>query len=228
MSREYWLSDEAWARIEPFLPEIYAGARRKDDRPDHQRDHSCAVQRMSLAGLSCGLRSADDDLQSLQPVEPPGAGWRSSRAWAAIPKDDRSIDSTSIRIQRAAAGGKGGHGAGDWSPAGGRTTKIHAIGDSKGRLLHFLLTPGHRADVTAAHDLTTQLPGQGCLIGDTGYDARKLRQDLAFRGIATAIPTIRPENTNGRSISISTSSAIRRTDVQSPQGFSTDRHTPTS
>ncbi len=72
---------------------------------------------------------------------------------------------------------------------GGRTTKIHAIGDGKGRLFGFLLTPGHWADVTAAYDLTAQLPARGCLIGDTGYDARKLRQDLAFRGIATAIPT---------------------------------------
>ena len=72
---------------------------------------------------------------------------------------------------------------------GGRTTKIHAIGDSKGRLFRFLLTPGHWADVTAAYDLAEQLPAQGCLIGDTAYDALKLRQDLAFRGIATVIPT---------------------------------------
>ncbi len=54
------------------------------------------------------------------------------------------------------------------------------------RLFGFLLTPGHWADVTAAYDLTAQLPARGRLIGDTGYDARKLRQDLAFRGIATA------------------------------------------
>jgi len=29
---EYWLSDEAWAAIDPLLPKIYAGARRVDDR----------------------------------------------------------------------------------------------------------------------------------------------------------------------------------------------------
>jgi putative transposase len=33
------------------------------------------------------------------------------------------------------------------------------------------------------------LPSQGCLIGDAGYDAQQLRQDLAFRGTATVIPT---------------------------------------
>ncbi len=33
------------------------------------------------------------------------------------------------------------------------------------------------------------LPSNSCLIGDTGYDALELRQNLAFRGIATVIPT---------------------------------------
>lgn len=72
---------------------------------------------------------------------------------------------------------------------GGRTTKIHAITDSQGRLFLFSLTPGNVADITAAYELTTHLPPKGCLIGDTGYDALKLRQDLAFRGIGSVIPT---------------------------------------
>jgi putative transposase len=37
--------------------------------------------------------------------------------------------------------------------------------------------------------LAGTLPSNGCLIGDMGYDARKLRQDLAFRGTATVIPS---------------------------------------
>ena len=32
MADEYLLDDKAWAAIEPLLPEVYAGARRKDDR----------------------------------------------------------------------------------------------------------------------------------------------------------------------------------------------------
>jgi hypothetical protein len=32
MPDEYMLSDKAWAAIEPLLPEVYAGARRHDDR----------------------------------------------------------------------------------------------------------------------------------------------------------------------------------------------------
>ena len=56
-------------------------------------------------------------------------------------------------------------------------------------MFRFLLTPGNVADITAAYELTASLPSNGCLIGDMGYDARKLRQDLAFRGTASVIPT---------------------------------------
>ena len=72
---------------------------------------------------------------------------------------------------------------------GGRTTKIHVITDSEGRLFRFILTPGNIADITAAYELAARLPSNGCLIGDMGYDALKFRQDLAFRGTATVIPT---------------------------------------
>ena len=56
-------------------------------------------------------------------------------------------------------------------------------------MFRFSLTPGNIADITAAHELAAKLPSNGCLIGDMGYDAKKLRVDLAFRGTATVIPT---------------------------------------
>jgi len=37
--------------------------------------------------------------------------------------------------------------------------------------------------------LARQLPSNGCLIGDMGYDALELRQQLAFRGTASVIPS---------------------------------------
>jgi transposase len=52
-----------------------------------------------------------------------------------------------------------------------------------------LLTPGNCADITTAYELAAQLPSNGCLIGDMGYDALELRQTLAFQGTATVIPT---------------------------------------
>jgi putative transposase len=52
-----------------------------------------------------------------------------------------------------------------------------------------LLTPGNCADITTAYELAAQLPSNGCLIGDMGYDALELRQTLAFQSTATVIPT---------------------------------------
>jgi hypothetical protein len=72
---------------------------------------------------------------------------------------------------------------------GGRATKIHGVADSQRRLFRFTLTAGNIADITAAHELAAKLPSNGCLIADMGYDATKLRVDLAFRGTATVIPT---------------------------------------
>jgi hypothetical protein len=60
------------------------------------------------------------------------------------------------------------------------------MADSQGRLFRFSLTA---ADITAAHELAAKLPSNGCLIGDMGYDAKKLRVDLALRGTASVIPT---------------------------------------
>lgn len=109
MAGEYWLSDEAWAAIDPLLPKIYPGARRKDDR-------------RIISGIIHVLRSGCR-WQDCPAVYGPSTTvynrfnrWSSRGRWLAIfealmrvvPNDVRSIDSTSIKVQRAGAGGKGG------------------------------------------------------------------------------------------------------------------------
>jgi len=85
------------------------------------------------------------------------------------PNDTRSIDSTSVEVQRSAAGGEGGASKQAIGRSrGGRTTKIHGIIDSQGRLFRFSLTAGNVADITAAYELAAKLPSNGCLIGDMG------------------------------------------------------------
>jgi transposase len=60
---------------------------------------------------------------------------------ATVANDTRSIDSTSIKVQRSAAGGEGGASKQHIGRSrGGRTTKIHGITDSQGRLCRFSLT----------------------------------------------------------------------------------------
>ena len=109
MAGEYWLSEEAWGAIDPLLPKIYAGARRKDDR-------------RIISGIIHVLRSGCR-WQDCPAVYGPSTTvynrfnrWSGRGRWMAIldtlvrvvPNDVRSIDSTSIRVQRAGAGGKGG------------------------------------------------------------------------------------------------------------------------
>ncbi len=109
MANEYWLSDEAWAAIDPLLPKVYAGARRKDDR-------------RIINGIIHVLRSGCR-WQDCPAVYGPSTTiynrfnrWSGRGRWLAIfaalvrvvPNDVRSIDSTSIKVQRAGAGGKGG------------------------------------------------------------------------------------------------------------------------
>src|SRR5271166_3639329 len=73
MADEYLLDDKAWAAIEPLLPKIYAGARRKDDRRNHQWNYSCPAQRLPLEGLPSSLWTLHNGLQSLQSLERPRA-----------------------------------------------------------------------------------------------------------------------------------------------------------
>ncbi len=109
MAGEYWLSEEAWAAIDALLPKVYAGARRHDDR-------------RIISGIIHVLRSGCR-WQDCPAVYGPSTTvynrfnrWSGRGRWRAIfealvqtvPDDVRSIDSTSIKVQRAAAGGKGG------------------------------------------------------------------------------------------------------------------------
>jgi transposase len=123
------IDDKAWAAIDPLLPKIYVGARSKDDR----RTFSGIVHVLCI-----GRRWKD---------YPPGYGpsttvynrWSGRGRWQAIfdalaetiAEDTRSIDNTSIKVQRSAAGGEGGakkHQIG--RSRGDRTTKIRGITDS--------------------------------------------------------------------------------------------------
>ena len=109
MAGDYWLGDEAWAAIDPLLPKVYAGARRKDDR-------------RIISGIIHVLRSGCRWIDCLAVYGPHTTVYNRFNRWSRrgrfqaifdtlvqiAPKDKRSIDSTSIKVQRSAAGGKGG------------------------------------------------------------------------------------------------------------------------
>ncbi|MHC8510058.1 MAG: IS5 family transposase [Rhodospirillales bacterium] len=71
---------------------------------------------------------------------------------------------------------------------GGRTIKIHAMTDDRGRPVAFILTAGQVHDLTGAAALLERAPTPRRLIADRAYDARKFRDWLAEYGCEAVIP----------------------------------------
>lgn len=105
-----WLSDEAWAAIEPHLPKNQPGARRVDDR---------RVISGILHVLKVGCRWCDcpADYGPSTTVYNRFNRWSRRGFWlklldalaqAGAVTRSTAIDSTYIKAQRAAFGGKGG------------------------------------------------------------------------------------------------------------------------
>ncbi|MEE4348871.1 MAG: transposase [Pacificimonas sp.] len=72
---------------------------------------------------------------------------------------------------------------------GGRSTKLHAICDEKGRLRILLLTPGNTHDTKVAIQTINAVPPSACLVADKGYDSNALRLWLIERRTTPVIPS---------------------------------------
>ncbi len=62
------------------------------------------------------------------------------------------------------------------------------VSDGKGRPLTFFLSPGQMSDARGALVLLASLPQAKRLLGDKGYDADWLRDELKARGLRVCIP----------------------------------------
>jgi len=106
----FWLSDEAWAAIEPHLPKNQLGARRVDDR---------RVISGILHVLKVGCRWCDcpTEYGPSTTVYNRFNRWSHRGFWLKLPDalvdagavtKSTAIDSTYVKAQRAAFGAKGG------------------------------------------------------------------------------------------------------------------------
>jgi transposase len=147
---------------------------------------------MSLARLSTGIRSANDNLQSLQQMvcsrhlaktirENRGL---SCRARGALP---RQLACQSPPLRRGRKRGEEVQAIG--RSRGGRTSKIHALADHRGRPIAFALTPGNVADISMAQAVVAAVDAPKRLIADKAYDAEHFRNWLAERRITAVIPS---------------------------------------
>ena len=62
------------------------------------------------------------------------------------------------------------------------------VSDGKGRPLTFFLSPGQMSDARGALVLLASLPTAKRLLGDKGYDADWLRDELKARGVRVCVP----------------------------------------
>ena len=110
MSALFWLSDDAWAAIEPHLPRNQPGARRVDDR---------RVISGILHVLKTGCRWKDCPVDYGPPTTIYNRfnRWSGRRLWTdmldalaakGVLALSASIDSTYVKAHRSAHGGKGG------------------------------------------------------------------------------------------------------------------------
>ncbi len=106
----FWLSDEAWAAIEPHLPKNQPGARRVDDR----RVISGILHMLKAGGRWCDCPA---DYGPSTTVYNRFNRWSARGFWlrlldalvdAGAVTRSTAIDSTYVKAQRAAFGGKRG------------------------------------------------------------------------------------------------------------------------
>ena len=72
---------------------------------------------------------------------------------------------------------------------GGRSTKIHAIVDSKGRPLNFTVTGGQVHDSQVVGDILDTPRPPLAITADKAYDSEKVRQQIKDEGALPVIPS---------------------------------------
>jgi transposase len=144
-----------------------------------------------MAGFARTLWPLYDGLQSLQPVvrarrveaDLRHAGFEVARQPLSDRQHDREGPPRGERRKR----GEKNQAIG--VSRGGRSTKIHAIVDSKGRPLNFIVTGGevHDNQVVEAVLATPRPPL--AITADKAYDSQKVRQQIKDEGALPVIPS---------------------------------------
>ncbi|MBN9435366.1 MAG: IS5 family transposase [Bosea sp.] len=177
--------------MEPHLPKNQPGARRVDDR----RVISGILHILKTGGR---WRDVPSEYGPAKTIYNRYARWARRGVWqrifakvaaaGSIP-DELMLDSSHVKAHRSAAGGKGGSGTQAIGISrGGRTTKIHCLADTCGRIVAVALTPGNIADISMAQPMLEAMAPNRRLIADRAYDADRLRDWLGERGIEAVIP----------------------------------------
>jgi len=151
-----------------------------------------------MARLPGGLWALHDDLQPVQSLEPAGPVVQDFRGVDRSQRHLRTCCDRQHPYQGAPLGG--GRKRGAFKQAlgtsrGGRTSKLHALTDAKGRPRVLILTAGNAHDITVATELIECAGPIRHLLADKAYDANHLRHRLAERRIKAVIPSTASRST---------------------------------
>jgi transposase len=194
MANEFWINDRQWAVLEPLIP-----MNRRGVKPKRNREIISGIVHVLRVG--CRWRDVPEVYGPHTTVYNRFNRWSMAGIWQKMlealvdpgAEGSQSIDSTSSKAHRCAAGGQGGpQEQAIGRSRGGRTTKIHAVANASGRLIGFELTPGQKSDIGSAKGLIEKLPTAALVLADTAYDSDKFRKFLDERG---STPVIKPNPT---------------------------------
>jgi transposase len=110
MGHLFWLSDDAWAAIDPHLPKNQPGARRVDDR-------RVISGILHVLKTGCRWRDCPAEYGPHTTIYNRFNRWSRRRVWmnilealvaAGVLSQSTSVDSSYVKAHRSAHGGKGG------------------------------------------------------------------------------------------------------------------------
>src|SRR5262252_1085996 len=186
------LSDEEWSALEPLMPKS-----RKSARP-HDRRIMNAIFYVLRTGMP--RRDLPERYGPYTSAYNRFNRWSRRGVWKRIfdalaAKSRNSlylIDSTIVKAHRAASGAKGGEkNQAIGISRGGRTTKIHAVVDGKGRPLNFSVTGGQVHDSQVVEEVLNTPRSPLVVTADKAYDSQTARQQIKDEGALPIIPNRR-------------------------------------
>ena len=98
------------------------------------------------------------------------------------------IDGTYAKAHQHSAGAVGPDPQAIGKSRAGLTTKLHLAVDAYGLPSHFEITGGQVADCSVAPNLIVELLEAEVIVGDKGYDSRRIREQIEAQGSQSAIP----------------------------------------
>jgi transposase len=219
------LSDEEWSVLEPLMPKSRESARPYDRRIINAIFTCCGPG--SRGRIARTLRTYTGAYNRFNRWSRRGVWKRIFDALAAKSRDSLYlIDSTIVKAHRAASGAKRGEkNQAIGISRGGRTTKIHAVVDGKGRPLNFTVTGGEVHDNQVVEEVLNTPRSPLVVTADKGLrQSNSASADQRRRGSADHPEPPQRDQTGLLSEAFLSAAAQDRKLLLSYQGLAAHRH----